>query len=245
MRDLAAYEAEYTRPGFEDVQVRYRRKRVLAELEKAGARRVVEIGCGMEPLFLFYPSFEEYWFFEPGDVFFSNADRLARAAAPDRIHGYHLPFGFLEEVRDARPDFIVCSGMLHEVEKPEPILRDIRRTAGPDTLIHINVPNARSLHRRLAVAMGLIGDEHTFSDRNILLQQHRVFDEKSLAAMAEACGLKVVSRGGILVKPFTHAQMEQLMKEDFMTEQMLDGLSRLAEELPSLSSEIWINCRTA
>ncbi len=243
MRDLANYEAEYLQPGFEDIQVKYRRDRILTELRKARARRIVEIGCGMQPLFLFFPSFDYYCFFEPGDLFFQNAARLAQDHGADRIHGFHMPFAFLEEVRAEKPDFIICSSLLHEVEEPAELLDEIRKTASSETLIHINVPNALSLHRRLAKAMGLLKDERDFSVRNTILQQHRVFDREKLHVLVESCGLQVVEEGAVLIKPFSHEQMWRLVNDRFLTPQMLDGLSRLAEELPELGSEIWINCR--
>ena len=243
MRDLADYQEKYNQPGFEDIQVRYRRKKILEEMEKASARRIVEIGCGMEPLFLHCSGFDRYVFFEPGDVFFRNADRLAKEAAPDRITGYPLPFSFREEVRAMKPDFIVCASLLHEVEDPQALLRDIRETAGADTVIHLNVPNAFSLHRRLARAMGLMKDEREFSERNRALMQHQVFDAESLLALVDQCGLRVTDRGGMLLKPFAHAQMWDLTQSGLLTDRMLDGLYQLGNEMPELASEIWINCR--
>ena len=54
-RDIRAYEAAYASTyDFESVQVRFRREAVLASLLARTPRRVVEIGCGMEPLLPHY-----------------------------------------------------------------------------------------------------------------------------------------------------------------------------------------------
>ncbi len=46
--------------------------------------------------------------------------------------------------------FIICSGLLHEVEEPDKMIRDIFRLCGRETIVHINVPNANSIHRLVA-----------------------------------------------------------------------------------------------
>lgn len=57
MRDIDRYEQVYLQDNhdFERYQVRYRRKKMLELYEKLPSSHVLEIGCGMEPLFHFVP----------------------------------------------------------------------------------------------------------------------------------------------------------------------------------------------
>ena len=54
MRDLDDYLIQYDNLPFEDVQVRYRRKRVLELLNELKPSNILEIGCGYKPLFSDY-----------------------------------------------------------------------------------------------------------------------------------------------------------------------------------------------
>ena len=94
MRDIDQYEQSYLQDDrdFERYQVRYRRKKVLELYEKLPTDRVLEIGCGMEPLFHFVPtdSFSRWVVVEPADAFFAAAGRAA--AGDERIHCLHQFF---------------------------------------------------------------------------------------------------------------------------------------------------------
>ena len=154
--------------------------------------------------------------------------------------------GFIEDfdAHDEAFDMVVASCVLHEVNNPQVFLSSLRRLCTPGTTVHINVPNARSLHRLLAVAMGLISHEAIQSDTQQMMQQRStVYNTITLRAELERAGFLVIDSGSIFVKPFTHAQMQKLVEIGFMTSEMLDGFDRLVEYLPDLGSEIWVNAR--
>ena len=142
-------------------------------------------------------------------------------------------------------DLVVVSALLHEVIDCAALLDAVRSVCSPETIVHLNVPNARSFHRLLAVEMGLIETPTELSAAQIALQQHRTFTQGSLAALAEAHGFRVIDQGGYFVKPFTHAQMQALQADGFLTPQMLEGLWGMARRMPDLGSEIFVNLRTA
>ena len=110
-------------------------------------------------------------------------------------------------------------------------------------MLHLSVPNAHSLHRLLAVAMGLIDSPKALSLTQLTMQQRSTYDSQTLHAELNRAGFQVTDSGSLFVKPFTHAQMQQLVDQGFMTPAMLDGLDRLAVIEPNLGSEIWVNAR--
>jgi hypothetical protein len=147
----------------------------------------------------------------------------------------------VEQVADLFPDKVeaaICSGVLPEVPQPAQMLRAIRFVIQPSGgRLHVNVPNALSLHRRLARAMDLIPDEWTMSERNVALRQFVVFDADALSGLVKAAGFTIEETGGIMLKPFTHAQMEAL---PFETPALLHGLDLLGSELPDLAAELYV-----
>jgi len=250
MRDIEKYGNDSkTKNDFEAVQVRYRRKKVLECLNMLPSpppsRQILEIGCGLEPLFLFYKDFKKYIIAEPCSLFFENAQDLAKQNNKGSIICYN---DFLEnietELLNYEFDYIICSGLLHEVESPQQLLKTVFNLCTKDkTIVHINVPNMNSFHRLLAKESGFIKNEHDKSQNNILLQQHTNFDMDILKSMVQDSGLKIINSGSYFIKPFTHSQMKQLMDIDILTNEMLDGLYAMQKYMPNLGSEIFIEAK--
>jgi SAM-dependent methyltransferase len=238
-----AYLGDY---GFEGVMVDARQRLALELLAARRPARVLEAGCGADLLCERAAAqnlpFAQWTAVEPSAAF---ADIAARFAA--REPRFALRRGFLEDEAPALAgasgpfDFVLVAGLLGEIADPLALLRAAKDSCAAGGLVHVNVPNAYSLHRRLARAMGLIADEHEMSDRNRLLQQHRVYDPARLRADVESAGLEVIETGGYLLKPFTHAQMEEVTR--LLGRDILAGLWQMGRELPDWASEIYVNAR--
>lgn len=240
MRDILKYEDDYKNiNGFEKYQVKYRRYRVLEslnKLDKAGS--ILEIGCGLEPLFLYYNNFKKYICIEPSNVFYESA--IVNSKNDKRIVVYNNYFENIIKEIDIPIDFIVCGGLLHEVEKPLKILEGIKLISNKDTIIHINVPNAFSFHRILAEKSGLIKNVHEKSQNNMLLQQNTVFDMDSIINLIKSVGdIEILEKGTYFIKPFSHAQMEECLKHNIINEDILNGLYRMTEYSPDFGSELY------
>lgn len=249
MRDINDYTAQYIqyiKNGFEDYQVKYRRRKVLEFVERDMPKSILEIGCGMEPFFQFIDigSVVDYTVIEPSPVFYNHLVEVARNRK--NIRTINEFFGGCGELVDklGQYEMIICSGLLNEVENPIELLNDMKCVSTKDTIIHINVPNANSVHRLLAKCMGLIKDEHDFSNRNIQYQQHNVWNMRELEELLRAEGFDVVEKGSYFIKPFTHDQMYEMMRQKIIDEKVLDGLFLLGEQdTQLLGSEIYINCK--
>ena len=238
-RDIVAYTNAYQRLPFEPIQATYRRKRVLAEIERFKPTRLLEVGCGHDPLFTDLPGVVAT-VVEPSPVFAEYARQQSEHRSDVCV--------VQATVEDLPPppdpfDMIIVSCLLHEVENPQKLLAAVRRLCRADTVVHVNVPNARSLHRLLAVAMGLIAAPSEISETQRTMQQRATYDHESLRSELERAGFTVLDGGSLFVKPFTHAQMQELVDQRFLTPAMLEGLDRLTNSLPELGSEIWVNAK--
>lgn len=242
-RDIDLYSSNYLDDyGFESVMVTYRRKLLLERLHLHRPQVVLEIGCGTELLY-------EAWLKEGGLaecwLIVEPARQFCEVARASGLPNLHVVGEFFENAIDQvqnitprQPDVVICSALLHEVLSPSGLLAASKYVMGPDTVLHVNVPNAGSIHRRLARSMGLIADTKAMSERNIALMQPRVYDRLSLRRDLEQAGMRVTEEGGYLVKPFTHAQMEQCVP--ILGWGVMDGLDSLGRELPELASEIFV-----
>ena len=130
----------------------------------------------------------------------------------------HLVCGFFENeasvLAGRHYDLILISSLLHEVTQPSVFLKQVRTLCAPHTIIHVNVPNALSLHRLLAVSAGMIPQPDILSQRNIMLQQHHVYTFEALKNMLISAGdIQVLEKGSYFIKPFTHEQMHQCVAQ--------------------------------
>lgn len=125
------------------------------------------------------------------------------------------------------------------------MLNNILKVCSEKTVVHINVPNARSFHRILAKNMNIIKDVYEKSERNITLQQNTIFDMESLQKLLAENQFKIISQGSYFIKPFSHKQMLELINNKIIDEKVLDGLYSMVSDMPMLGSEIYMNCRSA
>lgn len=242
MRNLDIYQENYASLPFEESQARYRKRKIVESLERHQPRSILEIGCGLDPIFNYYATFDHCTIIEPGDDFVRLAREQTRSN--DAVAIVH---GTLEEnvetLIEARYDFIILSSLLHEVSDSKLLLDATARLCGLTTIVHINVPNARSFHRLLALEMGLISDLFETSSTQRQMQQSHTFDVTSLARLVSQSGFQVVEQGTFFIKPFTHAQMASLQAAGLLTDAMLNGLYRLSRYFPDNGSEIFMNVR--
>jgi SAM-dependent methyltransferase len=239
-RDLDDYAQEYARGyiGFERVLVGYRRRKVLERLAAWPHRTILEAGCALEPLFLHATGWEQFCVAEPAHAFAENA----RAKATANVRVEELPLEALPP--GERFQFVVLSSLLHEVEDPRALLAAAKAHCEPRGVVHVNVPNARSLHNLLGVEMGVIPDAFARSPLAQSLQRSRTFDLAALKAFAQAGGFEVVASGSYFLKPFTHAQMTRLLEEKIVDERVLDACySITAKAFEDAGAEIFVDLR--
>lgn len=240
MRDISNYTDNYYRYKFEEQQVLYRRKQILEIMERYSPGSVLEIGCGSEPLFRYYNC--KYTIVEPSLDFANHAKSLITNDMEVSVINDFFE-NVAENFYDEHFDMIVCSALLHEVLDPINLMKCIYRVADEDTITHINVPNAYSIHRILAYEAGLIDDLEQLSESNVRFQQGRVFSKESLKHMAINVGFYIVDAGSYFVKPFTHRQMLFLLESGMIDEKILQGLYKLIKYIPEYGSEIYVNMR--
>jgi hypothetical protein len=245
VRDIAEYEAAYRADyGFERHMVRFRRRTILRWLESQPHARILEVGCGLEPLFEHVRDWEHYTIVEPAATFAAHA-RERTPAGRSVVVRQEL----LEEAASAlhgQPfDCIVVSSLLHEVTDPHGLLAAVHALCGPATRVHVNVPNAASLHNRIAVHMGLIPDLFTRSALADRMQRTNTYDATRLQATMVSAGFRVESAGSYFLKPFTHGQLEAMLKHGIIDERTLDAMYEVNAEFEGLGAEIFVNATLA
>ena len=244
-RRLDDYEENFLKENdFERVREKYRRRIVLEFLSRRNARRILEIGCGISPLFTDVAGFDEFHIVEPIPSFVERATELA--AGDSRIFFHQSRLEDEPGLSGAGPfDAIVASSILHEVEDSDIFLEKIRALCTTETTVHFNASNAKSFHNLIAFEMGLIGDPHELSKRAVRLQRKRVFDPETLVECLNKRGFRCVESGTFFFKPFPDSQMQKLLEEGVLNEQMLEAYMKVIKYIPDFGSEIYAHVQVS
>jgi 2-polyprenyl-3-methyl-5-hydroxy-6-metoxy-1,4-benzoquinol methylase len=243
MRDLQSYSEDYINQPFESYQVEYRKKLVLEIIQRNSHKNILEVGCGIDPLFNHVSDFDSLTILEPSTLFYQKAvDEVSKRDLGNSVKVFNNFFeDSIESVNSKNFDLIIISGLIHEISDLTGFFLRLQELVKPGTVVHINVPNGNSLHRLLAVEMGLIKSQLEMSNNNIQLQQNRVFDLGSLEKLVTDYGFEVIEKASYFIKPFTHGQMQKMIDNNIIDTRVLDGFYKLIRHLPDFGSEIYIN----
>lgn len=221
----------------------FRKKKLLECIQKYKPSTLLELGCGERPLFKDLSNFKKMYLVEPNIAFYKNALKELRKDET-KIEFY---LGTLESqiknLKGKEIDFIVASSLLHEVKNAGRFLGCAHQLCHRKTVLHVSVPNAYSLHRLLAYEMGLIKTVFEKSELQKKFRQRVAFDKQELASILRKNGFKVCDEGSYFIKPFTHAQLQDMLDKGALDTKILDGLYRLGKYLPEYGCEIFINAR--
>ena len=242
MRDIQDYSSKYTSNeiSFETYQVKFRRLKVIEQIKKYNHNTIVEIGCGTEPFFEYFNTFEKMIIIEPSDIFFKIAtEKALKKNNVKLINSFFEDVDLLEE----NIDIILLSSLLHEIKDTKLFLKQILSKCSESTVIHINVPNSNSFHRLLAYESGLIDSPSEFSNNNHKFQVNNVFNLDSLEELVGSVGFEVLDKGSYFVKPFTHGQMKNVIDNNIIDVNILNGLNNMIKYMPDLGSEIFVDVR--
>jgi SAM-dependent methyltransferase len=235
------YAAQYDRAAFETVIVAARRRRVLASVEAHSHRAMLEVGCGLEPLFPHVSGYDAYTVVEPAPEFAARA--RANAAGDERIRIVGATLETAAPTLSMPFDFVVVSSLLHEVPDPRALLHAVRTVAPPGAVVHVNVPNVRSFHRLLGYEMGVIGDVFEASETERHFGRHSRFDRDTLLSLLDEEGFEALDWGTYFVKLFTHDQMDRLIASGIVPGSIVEGLERMTKYMPELGSEMYADVR--
>lgn len=241
---VARYAADYDAMSFEKTIVAVRRRRVLSTVGYYPHAHLLEVGCGLEPLFGHIDDFSTFTVVEPSTQFAARATELAGSDTRIRIVNTTL-----EESRASRTecpfDMVVVSSLLHEVPDPDRLLASIRAVCGRETVVHINVPNVRSFHRLLALEMGLVDDVFDASETERRFGRQTRYDLDTLTRTVQRAGFEVIRSGTYFVKPFTHDQMANVLAARILPDGVIEGLDRMVRHLPGMGAEAFVELRPA
>lgn len=241
MRDHHEYQLNYEKLSFEDKLRKYRMEYVADYLKTVRSTKILEIGCGNDPIHFHFDDFEILDLIEPGKHFYEFTK--GKIADDPRISIQNC---FLEEADlkyKNNYDVIIIGGFLHEIDHPEAVLSAVRAISHPETVVVTYVPNANSFHRLLALESGLIASNYEFSANDKAFGRRNIFNLEAIEHLFQQAGFTTLKKDTYFIKPFTHGQMNELLESSFITEAMLQGFYKMSKYLPDMGCEIFLSAK--
>lgn len=176
--------------------------------------------------------------FKQVDVVEASATLLATIPDYPNLRKFHA---LIEQFRaDTAYDTIVMSHVLEHIKDSQKALINIRRYIKRNGRFIVSVPNAKSIHRLVAVKMGLLSSEYQLNERDYALGHYRVYDSQLLRQHLEEAGFSIIKQGGYFLKPVSNAQIEE-----HWTPEMIEGFYKASDYLPEYCAEIFAVCTPA
>jgi 2-polyprenyl-3-methyl-5-hydroxy-6-metoxy-1,4-benzoquinol methylase len=145
---------------------------------------------------------------------------------------------FEQHVTETPYDKVLALHVLEHVDDPVSLLRHMASWMSPGSEMIIVVPNSESLHRRLAVLMGLQAELDTLSPRDRLVGHQRVYDLPRLRRDLEAGGFEVLEVKGFFLKTLPNSMMLDYSRE------LIAGLNSISDQLaPELMANLGLRVR--
>ena len=154
-------------------------------------------------------------------------DHVRELHGEKQVTVFHNLFEEFTPPPGLRFDTIVATHVLEHVDEPVAILRRAHGWLNSGGRILIIVPNATSLHRQLAVIMGIQETVHDFSPRDHEVGHQRVYDLGMLRKDVAEAGYRVLLERGLFLKTLPNGMMV-----DF-SDSLLAAMVDISDGLPT------------
>ncbi|WP_252273079.1 class I SAM-dependent methyltransferase [Pseudomonas subflava] len=211
--------------------------RILRRLEALSPSSLLELGLGHGyTTALFNRHFQRHVVLEGSSVVIDLFRENYPGLNIELVEGYFEHFDSQEQF-----DVVMMGFILEHVDDPGLILRRFRHNLRPGGRLYVAVPNAKSLNRRLGLAMGKINDIYELNANDHALGHQRQFCRDTLKALLQAEGYRVSWEEGIYLKPLPLGYM-QTMPE---FEENLQAMCEVGVDFPDLCVGLLMEAQAA
>jgi hypothetical protein len=221
----------------EKYYVKSRIKNLKGLLGDFKPRNVLEIGIGFNSFSKYFQNFDSWTIIEPNEHFILNSEK-------EGIFFYNVSFEEFNNPQNITYDLIIISSLLHIINNLDNFLNKLAIFSNQTPMVYVNVPNSNSLHRILAVKMGLLKTLKSFSPADLRYNHARVFNmEDLIEALNQQLKMKIISKGSYFLKFVSNNQLANMLDYKIVTSdyiQALDEVSFFDGDGNYLGAEIFI-----
>jgi trans-aconitate methyltransferase len=240
-RNMDNYVRDYKALPYESIQEEFRVIELVKALDEFLWQSIVEVGCGNNSITTYLKNFKRAMIIEPVKELLEK--NLLKAESDERLSGFHGYLTNFKQSSNEKFDVCVLSSLLHEIPNQSEMLIDCWNLLNPGGKLVVNVPNAMSLHRILALNKGLIGSVFEISQTQKRMQQlSPPFSTESLEHLIRSNGFSIQRIYTVIPKPFDHQSMSDFLTLGIFSEGFLEQLNMMSEVFEPFGSEIMAIC---
>jgi 2-polyprenyl-3-methyl-5-hydroxy-6-metoxy-1,4-benzoquinol methylase len=236
--NITDYESDYIKNDFECYMVKIRQSNVLDCINKYKHDNILEVGCGTDLLFKQIVNLKKYTIVESSEYFCNIAKKECSPNIKVINSSFEDYADSFEQFNDSF-DVVILSSILHLIEDLDTFLKALKKVISKKTLIYINVPNINSLHRLIAIEIGLISNISEKAIGKTGEYKKHFFSESSLTTLLIRNNFKIINSGSYFIKPFSHRQMLGLLDKNIIEESVVDGLYKISKYFPNNGAELF------
>ena len=210
--------------------------RILKRLDKDSLGSILELGIGHGyTTTLLNEHFDRHVIIEGSGAVIEQFRKDTPLESIEFIESYFEDFETEEQF-----DVVLMGFVLEHVDDPELVLNRFRKFLKPSGRLFIAVPNAKSMNRRLGLAMGKIDDIYSLNENDVAHGHQRQFCLDTLKELISRTGYDCLWEEGIYLKPLPLAYM-QIMPE---FDENLQAMLEVGVDFPELSVGLLLEART-
>lgn len=201
-------------------------RRIIRRLQGSATRSLLELGLGHGyTTALFGQHFERHVVVEGSGVVLDQFRENYPDAKAELIESFFEDFTTEEKF-----DVVIMGFVLEHVDDPAAVVGRFRRFLSPEGRLFVAVPNAKSMNRRLGLAMGKIDDIYELNANDLALGHQRQFCRDTLRALLNDEGFRVTWEEGIYLKPLPLGYMQSMPE----FEENLRAMCEVGVDFPDL-----------
>jgi SAM-dependent methyltransferase len=241
-RDHEAYLRDFNALPFERIMEKFRLRKILeiaSTFELAGNREILEIGPGYNSLASHLWPDNQWTLLEPSqELFILNLEKFGKRRNIQILN--HSLEKYLADRGENEFGLVILSSVLHELDNPIGILREIYHSLVEGSKVLIVVPNNQSVHRQFGVTLKILEDSNSQTTTEMLMQQKTNYSISTLEELILLAGFKSVYVSTSFVKPHTHKQMQEWVDSEVLLSEDLDHLYDLSFAFHPFNAEIFM-----
>lgn len=132
-------------------------------------------------------------------------------------------------------DTIIMEHIMEHIAEPKNVLSRVYGWLNDNGVIIAGVPNAKSIHRLVAVKMGLLDSEYQLNKRDLSQGHERVYDSEKFENEFISSKFKILNKGGVFFKPVSNQQIEETWSKE-----MINAFYEVGKDFQENAADIFI-----
>jgi len=172
----------------------------------------------------------------------TEAIKIAMEKSGKKVNFYNL--NFYDVNLPHKYDNIILTHVLEHMDDPVSLLKKINTDwLSKEGRLFLVCPNANAPSRQIAVKMGLISHNNAITPSEKAHGHRITYSFDTLERDIRISGLDILNKSGIFFKALANFQWDQVIAQNIVSNEYLEGCYQLGQQYPDLCSSLFFVCK--